>query len=58
MKKRLATAAIAAFAACLLFALCGCTEPYDSSASMKESAVEESALLEAGTLKVGVDASS
>ena len=58
MKKRLATAAVAAFAACLLFALCGCTEPYDPSASMKDPAVEESALLEAGVLKVGVDASS
>ena len=58
MKKRLVAAAVTAFVACLVCALCGCTGPYDPNESMKEPTVDGAALKEAGTLHVGVDAST
>ena len=58
MKRRVAAAAIAALVACLAFALCACTEPYDPNASMKEPSVDESALKDPGVLHVGVNADS
>lgn len=58
MKRRLAAIAIAAFTVCMLLALCGCTEPYNPNASMKEPTVEADALQEPGTLRVGVNAES
>ncbi|MDO4891164.1 MAG: transporter substrate-binding domain-containing protein [Coriobacteriaceae bacterium] len=58
MKNRVAAALVAAFAACLVTALCGCTQAYDPNASMKDPTIEASALQNPGTLRVGVDASS
>ena len=58
MKKRVVAAIVSAMAACLMFALCGCTEAYNPDASMKEQTVDASATKNAGTMIVGVDASS
>ena len=58
MKRRVVAAAVSAIVACLVFALCGCTEPYNPDADMKEPTIDASALKEAGVLHVGVDASS
>lgn len=58
MRRPLAMAAVFALVACMLFALCGCTGEYDPDASMKEQAIDASALKDGETLHVGVDASS
>ena len=58
MKKRVAAAVLTALVACLAFALCGCTEPYNPDAAKKAPTVDASALKEEGVLHVGVNASS
>ncbi|MDO4533661.1 MAG: transporter substrate-binding domain-containing protein [Coriobacteriia bacterium] len=58
MKKRLVAAILTALVACLAFALCACTEPYNPDASKKEPAVDASALKAEGVLHVGVNAQS
>ena len=58
MKRRMGMTVVFAFVACMMIALSGCSESYDPSASLKSSTVDASALKEAGTLHVGVDAST
>jgi len=58
MKRRIAVAVVMAMAACLAFALCGCSETYNPSSSLKEASVDASALKEEGVLHVGVNAAT
>lgn len=57
MRRRVVAMAVAAMAACMM-ALAGCTEAYDPDAALKDPTIEASALLEPGTLRVGVNAST
>ena len=56
MSRRVGTIIMFMLAACAAFALCACTQPYEPQ--MRDQAVDDSALNEPGTLRVGVDASS
>lgn len=56
MVKRVVAMAACVLAACMVCAMCGCTESYVPQ--MKSPTIEADALLEPGVLKVGVNASS